>query len=266
MSGGLKTGNHFLIVLSIGALISIGLYALPKTLVSNETKTSAKPARTESKGHAELTEKQQSGLLAIRSSNDSELLKLEALTTYFSTENIFDSAGYYAGLLAENEPSEGKWLKSADLYYQAYSLSLNPLTREELAEITRFSYQKVLELNPNQLHAKTNSAMTFATSGSPMQTIMMLRQVLDQDPRYVPAIMSMGALSMQSGQYEKAVERFRQVLAIDANNINAKLGLAYSWIETGKVTEAKKLLEEISSYDVGEVLQNEIRNTLKSLN
>jgi thioredoxin-like negative regulator of GroEL len=266
MSGGLKPKNHFLIVLGIGSLISLGLYTLPKTLVSNESKTSTQPASTTAKGHIALSEKQRSELLVIRTSNGSELSKIENLSNYFSTQNIFDSAGYYAGLFAENDPTEEKWLKSADLYYQAYSLSLNPLTREELAESTRLSYQKVLELNPNQLHAKTNTAMTFATSGSPMQTIMMLRQVLEQAPRYVPAIMSMGALSMQSGQYEKAVERFNQVLSIDKNNINAKLGLAYSWIETGKVPEAKKLLEEISSFDVGEVLKNEISNTLKSLN
>ncbi len=269
MSGGLKPGTHFLIILGVGALLSAGLYVLPKTVVNNDANTAVQPAGTvaeKKQSHIKLTEKQQADLLVIRTGENSEYLKLQALTDYFSKENIFDSAGYYAGLVAEESPSEENWLKAGDLYYQAYSLSLNPITREELAETTRQSYQKVLEVNPNQLHAKTNSAMTFATSGSPMQTIMMLRQVLDEDPSYVPAIMSMGALSMQSGQYDKAVDRFKQVLKIDSKNINAKLGLAYSWIETGKVPEAKKLLEEISSYDVGEVLQNEISNTLKSLN
>jgi tetratricopeptide (TPR) repeat protein len=266
MSGGLKPGNHLLIVVGIGALASLGLYFLPKTLLNSELKTEDQSAVSKSTNHTSLTPEQLEKLQAIRNSKGSEKEELQVLSEYFAGENLFDSSAYFLTLLAEKEPSEAIWLKTGDLYYQAYSLSLDPVNREELGEIARKTYQKVLEINPHQLQAKTNSAMTFASSASPMQTIMMLRQVLDENPQYVPAIMSMGALSMQSGQYDKAVSRFEQVLGIEPQNINAKLGLAYSWIELGDIEKAKKLLEEISNYEVGDVLQNEIRNTLKSLN
>lgn len=266
MSGGLKPGTHLLVVLGIGALASLGLYYLPKTLLSSDLKTEVQPAVSKSNNHTVLTIIQKESLLAIRNTNSSEIEKLKSLSNYFAAENIFDSSAYFLAQLAEKEPSEVAWLKTGDSYYQAYSLSLDPLKREELGELARKTYQKVLEINPQQLQAKTNSAMTYASSASPMQTIMMLRQILDENPQYVPAIMSMGALSMQSGQYDKAVSRFEQVLGIEPQNINAKLGLAYSWIEQGDTQKAKKLLLEISKYGIGEVLQNEVSNTLKSLN
>ena len=40
-----------------------------------------------------------------------------------------------------------------------------------------------------------------------MQGIMMLREVLEEDPKNELALFNMGMLSIQSGQYDKAVER-----------------------------------------------------------
>lgn len=268
MSGGLKPGHHFLIVVVIGVLASLGLYMLPKTVVNNEKKPEEQPAISKSseESHVLLSPEQNEALNLIRTSNLSELDKIQSLSEFFKEQSFFDSAGYYANLWAGIKPSQEAWLKAGDLYYQAYSLTLNPVNRENLGESARLAYQKVLEINPHELHARTNSAMTYSTSNSPMQAIMMLRQVLEENPKYLPAIMSMGALSMQSGQYDRAISRFEQVLVIDPSNLNAKLGLAYSLIEVGETQKAKTLLQEISKEDVGEVLQNEITNTLKSLN
>jgi outer membrane protein len=267
MSGGLKPHSHLGIIVLVGILASIGLYFLPKTLVQKVEQSEVQPAvSSSSEAHLSLSEKQMDELRFIRTNNLDESSELKALSEYFAKENMFDSAAYFYSLLSESETSESNWLKTGDLYYQAYSLSLDPINREKQGELAREAYQKVLAINPQQLQAKTNSAMTYASSASPMQTIMMLRQVLEENPRYVPAIMSMGALSMQSGQYDKAVSRFEQVLSLEPENINAKLGLAYSFIESGEKAKAKSLLIEVSKHDVGEVLQNEITNTLKSLN
>lgn len=271
MSGGLKPQLHFGIILLVGALLTVGLYFLPKTVISTDGESKEQSASTstseDTESHTVLSSKQEQTLKAIKNSeNLTEDEMNQSLVDFFSEQSIFDSAAYYSGVLAQASNTETSWLKTADLYYQAYSLSLNPIKREELAEKTREVYQRVLEINPNQLQAKTNIAMTYTTSSSPMQAILMLRQVLDEDPKFIPAIMSMGALSMQSGQYDKAVSRFQQVLGLSPTNINAKLGLAYSLIETGERDQAKEILLEVSKFDVGEVLQNEIDNTLKSLN
>jgi cytochrome c-type biogenesis protein CcmH/NrfG len=98
-----------------------------------------------------------------------------------------------------------------------------------------------------------------------MKAITMLREVLDQEPNYVPAIMSLGGLSMQSNQYDKAAARFQNVLKIDPANVNAKLGLAYSLIELDRKLEAKGLLNDVLSQNIDDVMKDEIIKTLNSL-
>jgi predicted RNA binding protein with dsRBD fold (UPF0201 family) len=151
MSGGLKPGGHLLIALGIGAVASLGLYFLPKTLPNRELKAKVQSAVSKSTNHTSLTPEQKEKLQVIRKSNGSEKEELQALSEYFAFQNIFDSSAYFLTLLAEREPSEEIWLKTGDLYYQAYSLSLDPVNREELGEIARKTYQKVLEINPHQL-------------------------------------------------------------------------------------------------------------------
>ncbi|UBM60522.1 tetratricopeptide repeat protein [Marinilongibacter aquaticus] len=267
---GLKAKNHILIVLVVGLAASLALYALPKAVIKNE-KPAGQPTNSEKNEakapdeHMKLSEGQLAEIAKIRTENKGEQAQYEALSTYFASQNLFDSAAYFAEQLAVSQPSEASWLAAGDLYYQAFTLSLNPVNQEKLADLTRAAYQKALAINPKQLHAKTNTAMTYVSSSSPMQAIMMLRQVLDENPRYVPALMSMGALSMQSRQYDKALGRFEEVLGIDPGNMNAQLGKAYSLIELGKKEEAQAILQQVKALGVDEVLENEIDKTLKSL-
>ncbi|WP_304232764.1 tetratricopeptide repeat protein [Jiulongibacter sediminis] len=267
---GLKPEKHILFVVIAGVLAAVGLFSLPKYVVQNEAgeqpaQSSSETTTTEKEPHLQLSEQQDQALAEIKNSSKDPLDIYQDLATFFAGANMYDSSAFYAEKRASEINNEQEWLMTGDYYYQAYSLSLNPVTQEEFAEKARSAYQKALEINPNQLHARTNTAMTYVTSASPMQAIMMLRQVLEINPRYVPAIMSMGALSMQSGQYDRAVSRFKQALAIDEGNLNAQLGLAYSLIETGEKDKAKSILEGLSEIGLDDVLQNEVDKTLESL-
>lgn len=195
-----------------------------------------------------------------------DLELLTDISNLFANESLFDSAAFYMNEAAVKSQNLELQIKAGDLYFQAYNMSLDPVKREELAEQARLNYDKVLSVNPRDLHVRTNKAMTFVSSASPMQAITLLRQVLDDEPKYTPAIMSLGALSMQSGQYDKAVSRFQQVLSIDPGNLRGKLGLGYSLLETGKQEEGLKVLQEIlSNPATDEVLRSEIQNTLNTV-
>lgn len=187
------------------------------------------------------------------------------ISTLFLKEAIFDSAGFYLEKISLMQPIVVNWSNAGDAYFQAYNLALDEKTTELTLEKARFFYNKVLENQSENLHAKTNLAMTFVRTDSPMKTIALLREVLDQDPNYVPAIMSLGGLSMQSNQYEKAMARFQNVLKIDPRNVNAMVGLAYSFIELNKKEEAKLLLEQVLARDIDKVMKDEITKTLNSL-
>ena len=66
--------------------------------------------------------------------------------------------------------------------------------------------------------AKTQEAIALVNGQDPMRGIMMLREVLEEDPDNVEAHWHLGLFSIQSGQYDKALDRFRMVLKLDSVN------------------------------------------------
>ncbi len=195
---------------------------------------------------------------------DQSLVYKDIAELYFAA-SAFDSSGYYFEKIALLDGSKENWIFAGDAYFQGYNLNLDPSKTQKSLEKCRYCYNKVLSIESNNLHAKTNLAMTFVKTDSPMKAITMLREVLDTNPNYVPAIMSLGGLSMQSNQFDKAVGRFNYVLKIDPTNINAKLGLAYSLIELKKTNQAKTIFNEVLKEDIDKVLKDEITKTLNSL-
>jgi tetratricopeptide (TPR) repeat protein len=211
------------------------------------------------------SEKLLQSLQASLSSSAAKNEVYKKIAQLYSKESVFDSAGFYFEKTAQNQSNIENWSNAGDAYFQGFNLALSPANMEFLVEKTRAAYSKVLALQPSNLHAKTNLAMSYVGSDSPMKAITMLREVLDQEPNYVPAIMSLGGLSMQSNQYDKAAARFQNVLKIDPANVNAKLGLAYSLIELDRKLEAKGLLNDVLSQNIDDVMKDEIIKTLNSL-
>jgi tetratricopeptide (TPR) repeat protein len=269
---GLNKTTHLIVVLLISLAGFAFLYTRPKSVVKDDAQTvqqSKTDSSTTSKEVAhKLSDESEKNLATLRaslsSSSDKEQI-FKQIADLYSKESVFDSAGYYLEKIAEANPSIETWSNTGDAYFQGFNLAISPANMEFLVEKTRNAYNKVLTLQPANLHAKTNLAMSYVGSDSPMKAITMLREVLDQEPNYIPAIMSLGGLSMQSNQYDKAAARFQNVLKIDPTNINAKLGLAYSLIELKKQPEAKLLLNEVLSQDIDAVMKDEITKTLNSL-
>ena len=272
MLNGLNKKTHLVIIILIGIVGFAFLFTRPKSVVKDDDQ-----AVQQSKSDSVSTTKQaahklssdsekllQSLQTALSSSKDKNSIYKEIANLY-SKESVFDSAGYYFEKIAQNQSSVENWSNAGDAYFQGFNLALSPSNMEFLVEKTRAAYNKVLTLQPTNLHAKTNLAMSFVGSDAPMKAITMLREVLDQEPNYIPAIMSLGGLSMQSNQYDKAAARFQNVLKLDPNNVNAKLGLAYSWIELNKKTEAKALLNDVLTQNIDDVMKDEIVKTLNSL-
>ena len=267
---GLNKRIHLLIILLVGAVGTAFLVTRPKSVVKDEAQTVQKNPKPETQKELgrKLTEEGQKQVSALNQelkSKNNDIAVLEKIADVYLRESIFDSAAYFAEKVAVIKPSVVNWTNTADLYFQAYNLALNPENVERLVEKTRDGYNKVIALEPLNLHAKTNLAMTYVGSDAPMKAIGMLREVLDQEPNYIPAIMSLGGLSMQSTQYDKAAARFLHVIKIRRSNVNAKLGLAYSFIELNKKEEAKILLKEVLNQKIDPTMKDEITKTLNSL-
>lgn len=279
--------RHSLILIVIAIALTGFLYYRPKVVVKNEAKANRDKV-ADNKGKAEehhegdghdhsgdistqapkLSAEEQKQIDALKQKLATAKDKIPVyneIAEAFAKGNQFDSAAAYIEKIAVAQPTTEHWLRAGDAYYQAYNLALKPENVESLAGKTRAAYNKVLEKSPRQLQAKTNLAMTYVQTDSPMQAIMMLREVLNEEPNFEPALMQMGVLSMQSNQYAKAADRFRQVLRLNPANVNAQFGLGYSLIELGEKEQAKKILLDLKPKVKEPTLLEELNKTLESI-
>ncbi|MCK8492469.1 MULTISPECIES: tetratricopeptide repeat protein [Spirosoma] len=266
-----------LFVVVLATALTAGLYTLPKVVVRNESKqlgeslpvnrTKQTPTSTQHGAAAgnealegaaahekPLSPEQQKQLTALRTQfltassaqKESAATKLIAL---FRDVTKYDSAAHYADLLATSQPTEQNMLQAGDQYFEAYTFAVDENKTAMLGQKTRDFYQKVLAKNPNLLAAKANMAMTYVNTDTPMQGIMLLRDVLKQDPTNELALFNLGLLSMRSGQYERAVERFRQILITNPASRKAQFYLGVSLAESGQKAEAKKVLAQVKTQE-----------------
>jgi tetratricopeptide (TPR) repeat protein len=282
--------KSFIVIIVIALATIGGLYSLPKVVVNNEKKTLQQPEKENpaatanrdknvkadapvvSENHSEsLTAEQQKVISSLRevytkSNGKSKIKSADELILQFVKYNRYDSAAHYAEEVVKIEPSENNLMKAGGLYYEAFTYALQGDKTAKMGEKTREIYQKVLDKNPNNLLAKTNMAMTYTATQTPMQGIMMLRDVIAKEPDYEPALFSLGILSIRSNQFGKAVDRFKQILRNNPSNLKAALNLGYCLAELDRKEEAKPILEQVlaNSKDPQEkAAANEILSKIK---
>lgn len=262
-----------LFVIILAAALTVGLYTLPKVVVRNENKqlserTTQTPGANDShstgangpeSGSSGLHEKPMSAdqqkrvtalktELAAASPARKEAIG-EQLIQVFHEVNRYDSAAHYADILAVDQPTERNLLRAGDQYFEAYTFAIDDKKTALLGQKSREFYQKALAKNPNLLSAKANMAMTYVNTDTPMQGIMLLRQVLQQDPTNELALFNLGLLSMRSNQYGRAIERFRQILVNNPASRKAKFYLGISLAEAGQKAEAKQVLAQVKKQE-----------------
>lgn len=282
--------KSFIVIIIIAVATISGLYSLPKVVVDNDKKTFQQPEKENAaatanrdrnvksdapvieENHTESLNAEQQKVISnlketyVKSSGKSKIVSADALITQFVKYTSYDSAAYYANEVVKFEPSESNLMKTGGLYYEAFTYALESGKAVKMGELTREIYQKVLDKNPNNLLAKTNMAMTYTATQTPMQGIMMLRDVIAKEPDYEPALFNLGILSIRSNQFGKAVDRFKQILRNNPSNMKAALNLGYCLAELDRKEEAQKILEQVlaNSKDPQEkAAANEILSKIK---
>jgi tetratricopeptide (TPR) repeat protein len=276
------------IVILLGTLLTGGLYSLPKVVVSTQERkqigekdsTQAQSpvagkradASAPSETHTTpLTAEQEHTVSKLvqqyTSATDSkEKVKVGLqLSDFYLEIRKFDSSAKYAEAVALVEPTEQNLLRAGDRYYDAFGFAAESNKTANLGVKTREWYQKALDKNPNLLSAKANLAMTYVSTETPMQGIMLLREVLAADPTNEVALFNLGLLSMRSNQYEKAIERFRQLLKVRPANFKARFYLGVSLAQTGKNKEALEELSIVKQQEKDPTIQAAIAELEKEL-
>lgn len=73
--------------------------------------------------------------------------------------------------------------------------------------------REAAQVDPQRI--RMAEAVALVNGQEPMRGIMMLREILEEDPENAEAHWHLGLFSVQSGQYEKALERFKKVLELE---------------------------------------------------
>ena len=130
--------------------------------------------------------------------------------------------------------------------------AINEQKTSLLGNKAREAYQIVLEAQPDNLDVKHNVALTYVAGPSPMQGIMMLREIIEEDPSNEKALMSMGRMSINTGQFENGIERFQSLVQYYPNHIEGNFFLGVCYFEAGQMVKARTQFEKIKTLDASE--------------
>ena len=156
-------------------------------------------------------------------------------------------AAFYYQAIAQKENKFDDWLNAGTRFNDAYKLTQDTASQPSFVINGIASFKNAVKLKPADLDAKTglgvayvnqtSSGITDPDGGSPMQGIMLLLDVVKQDPKNRNANLSLGLFAMKSGQYEKAIARFKTIIAQKAE-VEPYFYLAESYKQLGQKKEA----------------------------
>ena len=149
-------------------------------------------------------------------SGDEKLALLEQLAQKWDDLDKFAPQGFIYEEMAEISPKFEYWLKAGDAYRGAYTNLQDTAMSAELNRLAIRSYEKAIQLDENNLDAKTGLGAAMVTgTANPMGGIALLQEVVAKDPKNIQANKTLGLFSLQSRQFDKAIERFNTVVELN---------------------------------------------------
>jgi tetratricopeptide (TPR) repeat protein len=252
----MQSGSKRILLIAGAVVLTAALYFAPQKVKQDDAKESNEPFSfesllTEAKGQLKRQEADQFTAIEKELSKDpSSVILTDSLGKMWDRQNMPQISSHYFEMVAEKSPGETNWINAAYRYYDAFRITSDSILRNMFVEKAITTYKKVLEINPENLDAKTDLALCYAEGTSnPMQGIMMLREVVEKKPEHEMAQYNLGILSLKSGQNEKAIDRFQKVLQINSSNKEARFLLGRTYAMMGKKDLAIENLEMIKNTD-----------------
>ena len=119
---------------------------------------------------------------------------------------------------------------------------------------------------PPSVENQIDSALAMIGSEAPMQGILFLRQIAEENPSNFRAQLNLGRFSAQTGQWEKVVERFEKAQSIDAEFAESNYWLGLAKFNLARSAEAKAHFEAfLDSEKDNEELRNEAQIMLNQI-
>ena len=145
----------------------------------------------------------------------------------------------YLEVVANKEPVLSNWLVAGTRFLKAFDNSVDSLVRSTLLQKANTSFTKAMALDSTNLEAKTGLGITIVNGmGAPMKGIMMLREVVEKEPKNLKANMNLGVFAIKSGQFDKAIIRFNTIIKTIKETPDAYFYLGRAYESLGNKTEA----------------------------
>jgi tetratricopeptide (TPR) repeat protein len=266
-------------LLLAAALVAL-LFSLPRVVVDNtesgipasESNSEPLPAESDDFLHnQDFSEEDLERTVSLKASIRNEenpgktSIFADSLAELYLVYQKFDSAATYFERAAKLDPSQERWIKAGNTYYEAFTFAMEPVEADFYGQKVRECLQPVLDLEPERLDLKTKVGMTLVSSSNPMQGITMLREVLEIDPGNEEALYNLGILAFQTGQYSTAITRFENLVEVRNENTQAHFYLGLSYKESGEPVKAKEQFEIVKELDKSPEVQATVNSYLEEL-
>jgi len=201
------------------------------------------------------------------SAHPENLLLMDSMVHIWDARKMPAIAAYYAEQKAVKDQDESSWEQAAYRYFDAFQSAPDSAIRSTMVAKAIASYEKILQLNPDNLDAKTDLGLCYAEgTKDPMKGIMLLREVIGKNPDHENAQFNLGILSVRSGQYDKAVERFSKVLALNPARTEMYFMIGKAYMMQGNTAKATENFEKFKKSSTDITMINETNNLLNQLN
>lgn len=191
----------------------------------------------------------------------------DSLVRYLGGNGKYVLASFYAEQKAKiNAGSGSDWMNAGERYRQAASFQQHEDHLQPLYEASIRCFRKALELEPDNLDAKTGLGIAIVDGTSdPMAGITLLREVEAKDSTHVNMQLALAEFAMRSQQYDKAIDRFNKVLKMNPGMYAIHLSLAELYDVKQDTAMVIYHLKEYSAVTDDPVMKAEIDKAVESL-
>jgi TolB-like protein/Flp pilus assembly protein TadD len=131
--------------------------------------------------------------------------------------------------------------------HQWYASFLGAMGRLEEA---RAEHELAHQLDPLSLIISMGAADPYFCARQYDQAIAHLRGILEQEPRFFPALFNLGRACVQKGMYSEAIAAFEKAVQLSGNR-EGRPALAHAYAKAGRTGVARSILAEMKIHTGG---------------
>jgi tetratricopeptide (TPR) repeat protein len=206
-------------------------------------------------------------------SGGAEKLSLQKkLAKQWDDVNQAGPAAFYYQAIALSENTFADWINAGNHFNDAFRFVRDSVSQPTFVSHAIECFENASKMQPQNLDAKTGLGIAYVNQfslgigqeGGPPKGVMLLLDVVGQDPTNRAANLSLGLFAMKSGQYDKAIMRFKTLIA-KKPEFEPYFYLAESYSQMGMKKEAIAAYEKSREMMPDTAVDQQIDRYIKEL-